>query len=1181
MSCQRSVKLTKISKELNMKIEHIVGILLVMLYSTSIAQQSETVIPPSPDAAALGMYGNIPVSCYTGVPNINIPLHEIKYRDINLPISLSYHASGITVEQEASWVGLGWALNFGGIITRTIRGGDDMQFIHDGYCDIGYLYTDYRGYPYDNLNQASGSFQLDICQKHVDPEPDIFYYNFFGKSGSFVLENGQSSSVSFLLGTPLEVEKIEIKYDKTTFKWIIKTADGYSYHLGTVELTETLHGGGSYGQGPDKIRFSSTNHGFISWDDIAVTSWYLDKIVTPQGEEVNYIYDTVDGGTNGMPSGHKYSLFGSAKSTINEIKKTSMANDLQGFCYLPPDQTPSTKTFTGHIYLKEIQYSLGKIVFNKSLRGDMLPATQSTTNVPYMDQPPYYMTWLLTGLGPQKLDNAVVLDNAGNTIKRIEFEYDYFNSQVNTADKYDFKRLKLSRVRACGSQACNPYHQFYYYESSALPSKFSNAQDFWGYYNGQNYNQSKIPYGTFFNINDNKFYYLGDSDRQPNAEYMVTGTLNKIIYPTGGFSEFEFEPHDYSVFGDDAFTVTDFNNNVVNPVGELITSAADASPYQTFTFTVTAQSQDIVLDQTMTYYPSATSSTPCSVTDPGTYYVGTELWYELTTSTGTVASSTMADFLSYFSSNYNHNCVSTPYTPELIEPIYSKKKTLLLAAGTYQLKVYRRNQFNLHVLVSNVVISPRTVTQNSQGIFAKTAGGLRIRKVKTQENSNGIPQIRKYVYAVPGLNNQTYSTGRLMLYPSYHVPQYCENPENQGASLIAYIGRSWNHIPLGTSASGSIVGYDKVIEVQGELGENGKTEFAYENHEEESNEPIQFIEGLPTKKFTNNGLLRELKVFDKDQNLLKTEISEYQRQLQKEIVGVAFKQLIYGWAKDQFSFTCLADGYLWAYLMQNYSIISDRWVKSKKIERSYSSGSPNPIEITTDYVYDSFTHLQLKSEQSTSSTSDTRKISYTYPAEASWIPTGMWQNQYVQNVPVLKEVYKNATLLSTYKASYTNSGTGYNVTKEEIALGANPLETTTDYTYYATGNLKELLLRSGDKEVYLWGYNNAYPIARIRNATSAEVLVGLGNITESSLNSFAAAITPSSDYLSRISNLRTMLPKSILETFSYQPLKGLLSKSDANGQITSFEYDGIGRLQVIKDSKGNVLKSFNYHYKGQ
>ena len=77
---------------------------------------------PSPTAAELGKYGDIPVSLYTGVPKIEVPVYTVETPKLSLPISLSYHASGIRVGQEASVVGLGWSLNAGGVITEdTIR----------------------------------------------------------------------------------------------------------------------------------------------------------------------------------------------------------------------------------------------------------------------------------------------------------------------------------------------------------------------------------------------------------------------------------------------------------------------------------------------------------------------------------------------------------------------------------------------------------------------------------------------------------------------------------------------------------------------------------------------------------------------------------------------------------------------------------------------------------------------------------------------------------------------------------------------------------------------------------------------------------------------------------------------------------------------------------------------------
>jgi hypothetical protein len=81
-----------------------------------------TVTPPSPDAAAIEKFGNIPVSYSTGVPDISIPIWTIQCETMKWPVSLSYHAAGIHVDELASGAGLGWALNGPGVISRAVQG---------------------------------------------------------------------------------------------------------------------------------------------------------------------------------------------------------------------------------------------------------------------------------------------------------------------------------------------------------------------------------------------------------------------------------------------------------------------------------------------------------------------------------------------------------------------------------------------------------------------------------------------------------------------------------------------------------------------------------------------------------------------------------------------------------------------------------------------------------------------------------------------------------------------------------------------------------------------------------------------------------------------------------------------------------------------------------------------------
>ena len=69
------------------------------------------VVPPSPNAAALGQFGEYSVSNYTGALNLSIPIYTLQGRSLNHSVSLSYNGSGSRVADVPSWVGLGWNLN--------------------------------------------------------------------------------------------------------------------------------------------------------------------------------------------------------------------------------------------------------------------------------------------------------------------------------------------------------------------------------------------------------------------------------------------------------------------------------------------------------------------------------------------------------------------------------------------------------------------------------------------------------------------------------------------------------------------------------------------------------------------------------------------------------------------------------------------------------------------------------------------------------------------------------------------------------------------------------------------------------------------------------------------------------------------------------------------------------------
>ena len=149
-------------------------IFILIMGTTAICQVYDDpiyprIVPPSPDAAALGKYGQFPVSLYTGVPNISIPITELPGKELSVPVSLSYHASGIPVDELSSWVGLGWSLNTGGMITRTVRGRPDDEYIYGFYNRTPVNSND--------ISSDSASWQLlkNIANGDIDTESDYYY----------------------------------------------------------------------------------------------------------------------------------------------------------------------------------------------------------------------------------------------------------------------------------------------------------------------------------------------------------------------------------------------------------------------------------------------------------------------------------------------------------------------------------------------------------------------------------------------------------------------------------------------------------------------------------------------------------------------------------------------------------------------------------------------------------------------------------------------------------------------------------------------------------------------------------------------------------------------------------------------------------------------------------------------
>jgi uncharacterized repeat protein (TIGR02543 family) len=270
------------------------------------------VFPPSPTEAALGKYGSFPVSLYTGTPNISIPLFEIRNKNLSVPISLSYHASGIKVEERAGWVGLGWSLNAGGIITRTVVGKPDEQ-TYTGYWEMvkNIPPTDISNIAFNNYVPSYYDLGSNITGEN-DLEPDQFSFNFMGFSGSFLVDPYQTSGVRNCYIFPQA--DIEIKYTNGTFtatdyKGVVYTFDRMNSVTTNVKTTVSAY----LEVAPETLAY--------------ITTWYLTRIHDPNtGAYIYFGYDNkVEKYADRMVSSENFLMLGThyTTHTENEYSATS------------------------------------------------------------------------------------------------------------------------------------------------------------------------------------------------------------------------------------------------------------------------------------------------------------------------------------------------------------------------------------------------------------------------------------------------------------------------------------------------------------------------------------------------------------------------------------------------------------------------------------------------------------------------------------------------------------------------------------------------------------------------------------------------------------------------------------------------------------------------------------------
>lgn len=503
----------------------------------------------SPNAAELGKYGKIPVSYFNGLPNISIPLTELKAKGYTLPIYLTYHAGGNKPDQHPGWVGLGWTLHAGGCINRIVNGMVDEQTSSDSVFSeatgIGY----YRHM--SDIQSAAWTSPEDLQpllnnMTGHEYEPDEFQINVEGIHASFYLYGPDDirivsqDDIDFTVHMELNDTRLNIPILRYMHGLHAINAPLGSYFK---RIVLTLNDGTRYIFGGDdnSIEFSIrqiTSHSQTGdhyeadgeWMTTAqADTWMLSQVERPNGEVVAFSYRK-DGQIIVRNDVHNYSEYILADNPNlypPELKDTrrpwtiypaigeegsflSLSYRLVQPCYLSQiTSLCSGETIRFHTSASvELAYPITREEFSWVFGKDnLLPQHAESENLyDLMMEQNYYMQ-LDSIVGPRGI-----------------IQMDYTSAQQ--------ERLKLQSVSICDSsnRVAGAYGMVY--NETPLPPYNSKQTDNWGYYNGRYYGST--PYDALFAF------------RTVDSQKMQAEILTSLTYPTGGRTLFEYEPHHYS-----------------------------------------------------------------------------------------------------------------------------------------------------------------------------------------------------------------------------------------------------------------------------------------------------------------------------------------------------------------------------------------------------------------------------------------------------------------------------------------------------------------------------------------------------------------------------------------------------------------------------------------------------------
>ncbi len=463
--------------------------------------------PLSPNAAAVQKFQDYQVNLVSGSPNVSFNLFTAKSGNITLPITLRYNAfNGHPLTDLASWVGWGWSLDLGINMSRDIRGAADDNISTTNYLNT---VTDFNWDLCANVSDFSNA--PFVSEGTYDLEPDIYSYSIGSAAGKFNLK--KSTLDPFLI----PYQPVKIAHDYVTGsrinQWKITGPDGNVYVFGKDKNNNLIQDW----QYSDDVNQLYVNSG--------TTSWHATEILSPNTDdkiEIEYYPEEIP----------------KKEINLNSYSWSAAAvTEGPGLSQFIDPVSSMQRRFNTQQYINKIKFDNGYLEFiisdNTEIRLDMQESK------------------ILKQINVYNYENGVAV-----LIKSFRFNHSYFTDRTGSngrlkLDSYDEGNGTFThKLTTAFEYFTNSYS--WKYNSGGLGADIEDfkKQDYFGYFNGKLNNHTFDIENYTLNESFSNLPVLvngGKANRDTDPQYLTEGVLKKIVLPTGGFSEFEFEPHQFKL----------------------------------------------------------------------------------------------------------------------------------------------------------------------------------------------------------------------------------------------------------------------------------------------------------------------------------------------------------------------------------------------------------------------------------------------------------------------------------------------------------------------------------------------------------------------------------------------------------------------------------------------------------